>query len=73
MKSFLKRLGNGMLESLAFVFLLRAHISIANFKRYTGGAGIDYVPTGMPTRAGMDRRSNDQVLGDVYGVQLMIW
>jgi len=40
---------------------------------YSGGGGIDYVTTGMPTRAGMDRRSNDQVLGDVYGVQLMIF
>jgi len=62
-----------MLESLAFVSLTKALRFIANVKRHAGGVGTDYIPTGMPTRAGMDRRSNDQVMGDVYGVQLMIW
>ncbi|TID20593.1 hypothetical protein E6O75_ATG05357 [Venturia nashicola] len=51
-KTFLKRVGTGMLESLS----------------YSAGAGNDFVAT---TR--MDKRSNDEVLGDVYGVQLMIW
>ncbi|QDS72391.1 hypothetical protein FKW77_008633 [Venturia effusa] len=56
-KRFFKRIGSGMLESLAF----------------TGGAGIEYINTGIPTGIVVDKRSNDQVMGDVYGVQLMIW
>jgi len=40
----------------------------ADTDRYTNGGGIDYTP-----RRGMDRRSPDQVLGDIYGVQLLMW
>ncbi|KAE9988998.1 hypothetical protein EG328_003314 [Venturia inaequalis] len=51
-KTFLKRMGVGMLESLA----------------YSGGTGNDYGYV-----SSMDKRSDDEALGDVYGVQLMIW